>query len=85
MQLSKPLALGAEEDLPDPPVYFAPKGYATSESAVRQFAAVVTCTKFLSPKLTNLPTCLLGDHDEVCAPRAREGGGGGAGRGGAGG
>ena len=57
-------ALGSE-DLPDPPVYFAPKGYMASESTVRQFACVFSCTRFSSPKLPNLGDCFKGDHNEI--------------------
>ena len=66
IQHLKPAALGTE-DLPDPPVYFAPKGYMASESAVRQFAAVIACNAFSDPKLPNITEAVMKDHEELHA------------------
>ena len=46
---------------------WANQGYETSESDVRQFALVMTCSKFLSPKLSELPECIAKDHEELHA------------------
>lgn len=63
-QHTKPAALGSE-DLPDPPVYFAPKGYIAEESATRQFACVITCSQYSEAKLENLAEHVNQDHEDL--------------------
>ena len=63
-QYIKPAALGTE-DLPDPPVYFAPKGYMAAPSETRQFACVITCSRYTTPKLEDLAPQYVQDHEEL--------------------
>ena len=64
IQYLKPAALGAE-DLPHPPVYFAPKGYMAEPSETRQFACVITCSRYITPKLEDLAPHYMQDHEEL--------------------
>ena len=56
--------LGEEEDLPDPPVFIAPKGYETAPADRRQFALACSVNKYEdAEKLPPLPESIERDHD----------------------
>mmetsp|Transcript_37602 Transcript_37602/g.101955 ORF Transcript_37602/g.101955 Transcript_37602/m.101955 type:complete len:863 (-) Transcript_37602:894-3482(-) len=64
VQTKKPRALG-DDDLPNPTTHVAPDDYQIRKSSLKQYAFIVHCTKFDSPRIPDLKPLLHKDHEEL--------------------